>query len=695
VLVIHVVERPIIGVLRINGNKLIKTKDLTKVLNENGIGEGLVYDAGKVQEIKMALEQQYYNQGRYNAHVNVAVKNEVEGRVSINIDIFEGDNSTIKQIRILGNHAYNETELLKHFKLTKHHLWTRFTGSDQYSREKLNADIESMRSFYMDKGYINFHVESVQVSITPDKKDVHITINIDEGPVFRLRSYRVEGDIDKYRAELEKYIKLKKGQPFSRKDIVNTNKMITEFFEDSGYAFAKVDMQPDVDMKTKQVDVVFIIQPGKYVYIRNIAFAGNTKTQDNVLRRALRQFEGALYSEGKLALSKRNIDNLGYVEKVTMEKHPVPGKNDQMDVVYKVTETSTASAQAQFGYSDAVGFTAGAGISEKNFLGSGRAVGIQLEKNSAYGLVNLSYYNPYLTVTGIGHGYNFYYNKTTPGRVGVAKYSTDTIGVDMHFSLPIAEFNYLSLSLGYNRLNFHIDPATASAELITFVKSDGTHCDPADFPPAYLLPPIPDGLNFDSFMLTFGWTDSNLNRAVFPTEGYTVGFSAKLGLPVTSESISIYQATVSTSYYLPLYHDFIFHMKAKAGYGDGYGRMKCMPFFLNYHAGGIDTVRGLDDNTLGPKDSTGRPLGGNVIGVGNFELITPTIVADNIRTRVFVDVGNVFNDQFVIGDLRVTGGVQVDWISPFGPLRCSLGYPLVRFKGEEPKMLQFSLGTSI
>lgn len=695
-LVIYVEERPVIGALRISGNKMLKTEDITKVLKENNIFEGAVYNPSTFSGLKVGLEQQYFNLGRYNAVVNTTVEKKGRGRVGIYIDIYEGQTAKIKKITLVGNHAFSEKTLLKHMQLSTTHIWSPLFHSDQYSREKLNADIEAIRSYYMDRGYINFSIEAVQVSITPDKRHVYITLNLMEGPIYKLRDFHVQGDIKECdRKKLAERIQLDRGKPFSRGDIITANKVINAYFQNRGYAYDRVDVMPQVDEAKRLIDVDFVVHPGQRVTVRRITFEGNTRTQDEVLRRELRQFEGAQYSEGLLNLSKRKIDNLGFVEKVQTNKIPVPGHPDQVDITYKMSEASTASARAQVGYSDAVGFIFGAGLNQKNFLGTGRSVGLNVERNSAYSNLNLSYYNPYATISGIGHGYNVFYNKTTPGKVGTSDYSTDSYGVSMSLTFPISEFNVLSLSAGYTRLDFKINPDKASKEVILFTQTNGEDCDPKGYPASFFTPPYRTETPFDQFTLSFGWHDTNFNRAIYPTEGYRQGLVLSTGLPITHQSLSYYKLSYDASYYHPIYHNIIFHTRAKLAYGDGYGRVGCLPFFLNYHAGGMDTVRGLDDNSLGPLDSRNKPLGGNFLTVGSVEMIFPNPLGEKVRSRLFLDAGNVFDNRFALSQVRLTGGVQMDWISPFGPLRFSLGYPINQFSGQHKKLFQFSIGTSV
>lgn len=698
-LVIRVTERPVISTLKITGNSEIKTEDITKALRENGITEGLTYDRSTFFGIRNAIESQYHALGRYNAKVHASVKQLKDNRVQIDIDIFEGQVAKISDIHIVGNHAFSEKVLRKQFQLTNTKLWSFITHNDRYSSEKLNADLETLRSYYMDRGYLEFRINSTQVTITPDKKDVFITINITEGPVFYLQDYEVTGDLIDQATRIRSLVCLRKGKPFSRRELIDTQKLIIEFYADRGYAFAKVDIVPTIHNDTHQVSIKFICNPGRRVYVRQLSFEGNTRTCDEVIRREMRQFEGAIYSQAKVKEGKRRLSNLGYLEKVEVQTKPVPGHPDLVDVHYQVSEAAAASATAQLGYSDSVGLVYGANVSHKNFLGTGNAVALGFESNSACTNYNFSYFKPYVTLYGIGAGFNVFYQKTTPGHVGISNYKMDSYGAGFKLSIPISDYNAVTMGLGYSNIQLIVnqvfDPLNPTSYQ-TFIEQNGTR--------------------FDQFTFNIAWNTSTYDQAIFPTSGYRHSLGATVGVPLTHDSLCYYKLNYDGSFYQPLYKGFIFHTKAKLGYGNGYGETGDLPFFLNYYAGGMDTVRAVDDNSLGPIDTNLKSIGGTILTAGSLELVFPQWFGEHVRYLLFLDAGNVYNPDFTLrivnpqgtvleeqsypfdlGRLHYSTGVNVEWISPFGPLRFALGLPLNKVSGEFNKThaFQFSVGTSL
>ncbi len=699
-LIIHVVERSVITKLNINGNKEIKSEDLLKVLKENGVAEGRVYDQSIFSSIQHSLESQYYNLGRYNAKVHTKINRLKDNRVEVNIDIFEGQVAKIKAIHFVGNKLYPSKTLLKNFQLTTTKIWSFISHNDRYAADKLAADLETVRSYYMDRGYLEFKITSTQVTITPDKRDVFITINVQEGALYRLKGYSLSGKLEGHEAQLRKLALLELGKPFSRRDLIDTQKRMMDFFSDKGYAFAKVNIRPDVNEKTHEVSIVFDVEPGQRVYVRTVSFEGNTTTQDEVIRRELRQFEAGLYSSSKVKEGKRRLANLGYLEKVDVETKPVPGSSNLVDVRYKISEAPAASASVQVGYSDAVGFVYGANIKHKNFLGSGNAMGLSFENNDAYQNYSFDFYKPYLTLNGIGAGVNAFYQKTTPGKVGISSYKMDTYGTSLNFSVPISEYNHVSFGLGYSNIHLMINKKDCEFNQTVYQKFVAENGD-----------------NFDQFTANLGWSHSSYDRAIFPTDGFRHSLKLNLGVSLTENSLEYYKINYDASYYHPLPLNFVFNARARLGYGNGYGDTEGLPFFLNYYAGGIDTVRSFDDNSLGPRDVNDATIGGNILTTGSLELIMPEWFGEHIRTLVFFDAGNVFdsnftlrgrecdsgkpleevNYQFDIKRLHYSAGAQVEWLSPFGPLRFALGYPLNKVSGDfnHPRLFNFSVGTSL
>lgn len=672
-LIIQVVERSVIGAIRISGNKEIKTADLLAGLKKEGIAEGLPYDTNLLDQMKKSLEQQYNAQGRYAAEVRTTVTNESENRVSVRIDITEGKVSKIKELHITGNKAFSERKLLGQLSSGKTRPWSFFTNSDQYVKEKLDSDLDALKAFYMDRGYLKMKVVSTNTTMSPDKKKVNINIVIEEGPIFKVSGVDITGETYGQKANLQKLVRIKPGQVFSRKAVIASRELIDKLLSAQGYALAQVDLIPDVNEQNNTVFIRFNINPGKRVYVRRINFVGNVKTTDEVLRRELRQMEGAMYSSVNVEESKRRLSNLGYLQNVQVRAVPCPETPNIVDLEYSVTETSSATANFQVGFSDAYGLLYGANFNQTNFLGTGRLVSAKFEANDASTNISLTYFNPYYTMSGIGRGFTAYTQYADPGKVGITPFRMDTYGLAMNYVIPITEYSTLSLALGYDNIHIFINGG-ASQEIQTFVREHGNR--------------------FDQFKTTLGWSRSTYDRAIFPTCGWKQFFGIEVGLPIAHNSLDYYKFSYNTGYYHPIIGNFIFHARAQLGYGNGYGNTGTLPFFKNYYAGGIDSVRGYDDNTLGPRDSNFNPIGGNILTVGSVSLIFPNPFPDQLRTSLFVDGGNVFHNDIDFGEIRTAAGIQFEWISPMGPIHFSFAKAINPGKYDETKVFQFSLGAS-
>ncbi len=672
-LVIQVVERSVIGAIRINGNKEVKTPDLLAALKKAGIAEGLPYDNSLLEEMKKSMQQQYNSQGRYAAQVNTSVSTESENRVSIKIDIVEGKVSKIKGIHITGNKAFSERKLLNQFTSGKTRPWSFFTSSDQYTKEKLDADLDALKAFYMDHGYLKMKIISSNTEMSPDKKKVYINVVIEEGPIYKISGVEVTGETYGQKANIEKLIRVKPGQTFSRKGVITIREMLDKLLSAQGYALAQIDIIPDVNEANHTVFIRFNINPGKRVYVRRINFTGNVKTTDEVLRRELRQMEGSMYSSVNVDESKRRLSNLGYLQNVQVRAIPCPESPNVVDLEYAVTETSSATANFQVGYSDAYGLLYGANFNQTNFLGTGRLVTAAFQANDAYTNINLTYYNPYYTMSGIGRGFTAYTQFADPSKVGITPFRMDTYGLAMNYDIPITEYSKLSFSLGYDNIHIFTNFG-ASQEIKWFVAQHGNR--------------------FDVTKASIAWSRTTFDRAIFPTCGWKQSFWIELGFPLAHNSLDYYKLTYNTSYYHPIYGAFIFHTRALLGYGNGYGNTGQLPFFKNFYAGGIDSVRGYDDNTLGPRDSNFNPIGGNILTTGTVAIIFPNPFPDQLRTSIFVDGGNVFHNDMDFGRIRYGTGLQFEWISPMGPIHFSFAKALNPGKWDDTKVFQFSLGAS-
>lgn len=671
-LIVTVKERPTIGVIQLSGNKQISKDDLLAALKSAGIAEGQIYSESTLDGMKQALVHQYNMLGRYNAKVNVTVTPEPRNRVGVQIQISEGDIARIKQINIIGNKHFTEKELLKNFKLSKRPWWALFGTSDEYSADKLKEDLEALHYFYLDRGYLKFSVDSSQVSMTPDHKAIYVSIRITEGDVYTISGYKFSGNLLGKQADIEKYVKLSPGEVYSRRKVERISNTIARYYADMGHAGASVSAQPQFIPGSTAVLVVFHVDPGDRIYVRNIEYSGNTRTADEVLRRETRQMEGGVYSASEIDQSTRRLNNLGYIDNIKVETVPVPGKSDQIDLNYSVKEVSSTTASAQVGYSDNYGILYGANITQKNYKGSGKSVSLGFNNSQYSQTYSFSYFNPYYT-PWMSRGYSIFYQKVTPGNTNISNYVLDAYGAVMNYRIPMSEYSYFTFGYGYEYM--HVNTGTPSIQISDFINQHGD--------------------NFNNVKLTMGWSYNNFDRAIFPTRGFNHYIGAEVGVPVLPDSLDYYRLNYDATYYQPIYKGFIVSLNAGLGYGDGYGSFDTLPFFKNYYAGGIGTVRGYEANTLGPVDSNGNALGGSVLTAGSVNLIIPNPLSERLRTAVFFDAGNVYADSFDAGDLRYSTGLQVDWFSPVGPLRFSLGKALNTKPGDRTQTFQFSVGTSI
>lgn len=696
-LFIKVEERSVITTLNVSGNKKITKKQLLDVFKQVGVSQGEVLDRSALNGLEQALVREYYNMGYYNVKVQTKVIPKGPGRVTVDIKINEGPGAKIKEIHIIGNQAFKEKTLLKNFSLTPSAWWkgTFLTHTDQYSKEKLDADLEKLRSYYMDRGYLKFNIDNSQVSLTPDKKHIYILIHVNEGPVYHVSGYSLEGNLLGKRAEMERLIAVKKGEVFSRKDVMDSNAKLEEFVGDYGYAVPSIDAKPVVDETHHQVFIHFTVNPNRRVYVRRITFTGNNKTDETVLRRELRQQEGAMFSLSKVNESKRRLANLGYLENVDVKAEKVPGNPDEIDLLYKVKEASSASANFNLGYSQADGFIYGASINEQNFMGTGRGVALQFNNSKYYQTYNFTYLNPYYTVNNVSLKLDAYAQVQDPGRVGLGSYTTNMYGASATYGIPLSDYSRLNAGYGYEFIN------------ITDINKNTPE---SAFEQKF-------GHKFHEAKFTGGWSYSHLDRAIFPTQGFANILSLEFDAPVATRALTFYKTDDSLAWYYPLSQSFIFHARGEVGYGDGFGQLRSidpttgerygLPFFRHYYAGGMDTVRGFNAYSLGPRfcQTTGsgknthedcHALGGDFLTDASVGLIFPNPLGDHMRTTAFVDVGNVYNNigDFNAKELRSGAGVEVEWRSPLGLLRFSFAKAICSKKKDDERFFDFSMGTS-
>ncbi len=676
-LVITVVERPAISSIEFVGNKDLDSDELLKSLRQIGFAEGQVYEQAMLDRVELELERQYFSRGKYGVTINSEVTPLARNRVGIRITMEEGVIATIGDINIVGNKTFDEEELFTDFQSTTGGWLSVFTHDDQYSRQKLSADLETLRSFYLDRGYVDFTIESTQVTITDDKKHMFITINISEGDKYKIEEVRLAGDLIVDETELFDLVTIKKDAIFSRKAITQSTEALTNRLGDDGYAFANINAVPEIDREKNHVALTFFIDPGRRAYVRRINIAGNSKSRDEVLRREMRQQESAWISTKDVDNSRARINRLGYFEDVNVETVPVAGTTDQVDLDFNVTEMASGSLSAGIGFSQSDGLIFNANVTQKNFLGSGKHISFGFNNSSVNTVYSFGYTNPFVTVDGISQGFNAFYRKTDAEEANIANYNTDVYGGDINFGIPISENNRIRLALGYENTTLTLPSYNTITRYQDFIDKEGEQ--------------------FDTFSLTLGWSSDSRDNAVLPTSGMSQSLTAEVSIPVGS--LNFYKLRYKNSWYHPLNDTFTLSLSGDVGYADSYGSTEELPFFENYYAGGIRSVRGYQANTLGIKEDD-EALGGNLLVTGGAEVIFPVPFMKktlrSFRLSTFVDVGNVYdvNQDFDTGLLRYSAGLSAIWISPFGAMSFSIAQPFKAQDDDETETFQFSLGST-
>lgn len=688
-LIVHVVERPTIGQLKITGNSVIPTDKLTTVMKSLDVAEGRVYNAAILEKIKQSLLSQYYQLGRYNARVDVEVTPMPRNRVMININISEGLVAKVQRISIIGNHVFDESTLIKQMDLTTTGYITFITQTDRYSEEKLEASVDKIRSYYMDRGYLKFEAKSAQAQVTPDRKSVYITIVISEGERYTVNNVSIAGDMVMPREDIMKRISIKPGETFSRQKIIDSQKAISRAYGDKGYMFAAVTIKPQVNEAAHTVALTFDIKSGKRAYVRQVSFTDNTRTNDIVLRREVQQMEAAPASTSRMEESKQRLLLLPYIKEAELSVKPVSGAEDQVDVNYKVKEENSAQASFKLGYSQTYGLILGAGVNQKNFLGTGNTLGVNFSKSQYEQFFGMDYTNPYYTEDGISRTLSFAVSRVDPGKAGGDNgYTSNSLSLGVLYSIPIGQergvYSRILGGVSYQNALIHLIRKNLSNQIITYIDDHSRHNQVADF--------------------KIGISRDSRDRAIFPTSGSSQSLFLDIYAPLDKATPAYYKANYAGKAYLPLWRDqFILLGKLNLGYGNGFKGHTDFPFFENYYAGGIDTVRGYLGYSLGPKDSKGHPFGGNILADSSISLIFPNYISDNLRTSVFVDGGNVYSsvDNRAFGGLstntgpiRYSAGIEADWLTPFGPIELSLAKPLNLRNGDKSELFQFSLGAN-
>jgi len=676
VLVVFVHERPSINSIDIKGNLEIDKESLLDSLKQIGFVEGRVFDRSILERVKAELERQYFSQGQYGVKIESTVTPLERNRVDIEISVIEGEPARIHQINIIGNNIFNDETLLDEMESDTSNWLSFFTKDDQYSKQKLGADLETIRSWYLDRGYINFDITSTQVSITPDKQDIYITINISEGEKYTISDIKLAGDMVVPEEEIKPLILTTDNEIFSRKKVTESTKNITERLGNDGYAFSNVNAVPDINEDNKTVSLTYFIDPGKRVYVHRINMDGNTRTADEVIRREMRQMEGAWVSTSQIERSKERLERTDYFEEVNVETVPVPGTTDQVDVNFKVEEKASGNLTAGLGFSQSQGLVFNTSVSQDNFLGTGRRLSFAFNNSDVNTVYSFGYVNPYHTIDGVSRGFNFFSRETDAGQANVGNFVSNSTGGDMSYGIPINEHDSIYASIGVESIEINTT-ATTPTEYLNFINQNGK--------------------DYVNATLKGSWSHDTRNRAVFAYRGELQRLSAEF----TLGDLEYFKVNYTHRKYFPLTKKLTLGLNGEVGYGEGFGGTTDLPFYENFYAGGPGSVRGYQANTLGPRASNTEPLGGNIKVVGNAEVIFPLPFVKkspkSLQLTLFLDAGNVygFGQDFDIGDLRYSTGVSATWLSPFGALTFSLGQALNDEAGDDTEVFQFQLGATL
>jgi len=756
ILVINVAERPAIAKITLSGNKAIKDEDMFPVLADIGLAQGEVYQPQSLDRIKQELVRQYFSQGRYAVSVESRVVELDRNRVRISIIIKEGDTAEIKHINIVGNTLYTDKEIKKEFESKIPPFWKIWSKDDQYSREKLSGDLEKVRSYYQDRGYIDANVESTQVAISPDKQDIYITANIIEGEQYSVDKIQVTGDLVIEEATLRRLIMTQENDVFSRKKMEQSVENITALLSNIGYAFANVNPIPQIDRENRLVTINYFVDPGKRVYVRQITFVGNSGTKDEVLRREMRQFEGGWFSQAAIDRSKIRLQRLTYFESVNIETPAVPGTDDQIDVVVTISERAAGSFSVGLGYSQVQGLIASLSVQQDNFLGSGKRVGVSLSHSSIVNSFSVSYENPYWTEDGVSRGFYVRYSEFDRAGANISTFTSTEAAAGMSFGVPLTEVDYVRAGIGIRSTDlnigvFHreferVDPEDPNK--IICIDDNGNGICPEDY---FIVPNLPGGWpdnptdplsssldhngdgqldkderEFNVIDFTASWSRDTRNHFLNPTRGSIQRLSLEASTPGSSREY--YKLFYRYAKYFPIWADLVFSFRGEVGYGDAYDNYdatsmaipvditlppgferECLdeevitldtglPFFEHFYGGGVRDIRGFEDNTLGPKDTGCRAVGGDLKVSGGIEIAIPTPFTKGGGSRIalFVDVGNVYEniDAFDAGLFRASTGISVTWQAPIGPIIMNYAFPLIEFHGDRTESLQFSFGTT-
>ncbi len=730
VLIITVEERPAISSINLTGNRQIKSDDLLPALAGIGIAEGEIFNPLELDRVHQELVRQYFSRGYYAVRVETDVRRLARNRVNLSIDVVEGRQARIRHINIVGNETFSNKELRDDFESHTTRGWAFWRGRNQYTREKLSGDLEKLRSFYLDRGFVDFAIESTQVSISPDKRDIFITANIREGEVYTVSDVVLTGDLILPEEGLKRLLMIRAGDTFSRKDVEQSMENITAVLSNIGYAFANVNPIPRVDRSTREVELNFFVEPGKRVYVRRIEFRGNTKTADEVLRREMRQFEGSWFSQIALDRSRLRLQRMGFFDNVNVETLPVDGSDDQVDIVVSLEEQPSGSFQIGLGYSQFQGIIASIAVDQNNFLGTGRQMGFSVQRSRFLTQAGLSYTNPYWTDAGISRGFFLRYSEfDTIGRgSNIAAFSTSLAAGGVNVGFPVTELSFLRFGASGQRVDinlpvrpFPVDPDDPDGPFEFRI--------PADRPLGISLDQDGDGFlsrserRVTTYRVDATWSRDSRNHFLNPTRGSLNRVSAEVSVPGSTREF--YKLNYRFQQFWPIGQRMAFSVRGDLAYGDAFDNYdsrlnieptepvrlagNCqldeivtfdagLPFYEHYFGGGVSDIRGFDDNSLGPKDQFCRSVGGDLKIVTGVELAFPIPFVEGRGTRLawFVDVGNVYRDwdSFDANLLRASTGLSLTWQAPIGPIIISLSQPLRKRDGDDTQALQFTFGAA-
>ncbi|MFS1903593.1 outer membrane protein assembly factor BamA [Vibrio lentus] len=716
VLIVQVKERPTIASISFSGNKAIKEEQLQQNLDASGVREGEALDRTTLSNIEKGLEDFYYSVGKYNATVKAVVTPLPRNRSDLKFVFTEGVSAKIQQINFIGNEVYSDAELLSRFNLNVDVAWWNFLADEKYQKQVLAGDIEALRSYYLDRGYLKFKVDSTQVAISPDKKGVYITLGIDEGEAYTVKDVAFRGELIGREADFDALVPFEDGDTYNGSSVTSLEEGVKRILGESGYAYPQVRTIPEFDDETKEVSLVINVEAGSRIYVRDIRFTGNNSTKDEVLRREMRQMEGSWLNSRSIDTGKSRLNRLGFFETVDVQTVRVPGSDDQVDLVYNVKEANSGSINFGVGYGTESGVSFQVGLQQDNFAGSGNRVGVSAMMNDYQKNVSLDYRDPYWNLDGVSLGGKIFYNEFEASEAGIVDYTNQSYGTSLTWGFPVDELNRIEFGVGYTHNKIGNVPTYIQVE--QFARSIDQYGD--------------EHILTDDFDINISWTRNNLNRGFFPTEGNHQRAFAKMTVP--GSDAKYFKAQYDVKHYIPLTkkHEFTLLMRGRLGYGNGYGQTdgndNLFPFYENYYAGGFTTLRGFGSNSAGPKavygNSTGNnptydsatddSVGGNAVALASLELIVPTPFASDearsqIRTSVFFDMASVWDTEFVDRgapnsgsqyyydysdptNYRSSYGAALQWMSPMGPLVFSLAKPVKIYEGDDEEFFTFTIG---